>query len=268
MNQHVDIDRELATLLGERDTPEAAARGRGVALQRLEAEAAGGRPARTRSARTNRARGPRRGMRRTRVLIGVGLAVLLVSGVAVAANTELADRILGSTEPAAERIELIRTDPRPTMTRAELIEHFRASIVRDQMGASLSGELSAPLVQDERTRISARRTADGSVYVVHHEFMSWDADTPKSWRLRGGAVVGFEDGWPLVLNTSRDSERGTVSYGLVADGVDSVRFIVDGQVHEALMGDGAFLWRYPAGAEPTGIEVMLTDGTVVRRSMT
>jgi hypothetical protein len=257
MNERHAIDDEIETLLGGRDTPTNADRGRAIAEQRLDQAIA---------RRAPRLR--RRRLARPPLAIAFAAALVLVSGVAVAATTDWADRILGSTGAAADRIEVVREDPRPDMTQDELMEMFRRSSVREHIGDRLDGELSAPLVQDARARLSARRTANGDVCTALYLYMSYSPDEPASWRPGAASCGTFRDGWPLMEGIGARNEVGTMSYGLVADGVAQVRFLVDGKTLDATMGEGAFLWRHPDGAKPTDIEAVLDDGTVVRQDLT
>ena len=257
MTQHHEIDDQILALLGARDTSTDADRGRAIAAQRLDnAIAKSTRPRRIRT------RPPHR------LAIAAAALTLLAGGVAAASTTDLADRILGSKQPAADRIEAVRTDPRPAMTQAELVKTFSSAYVKKQIGERLTFDLSAPLVEDDRARLSARRTTDGNVCMALYLFMSYRKSEPDSWRLGSASCGTFADGWPLMEATDARNEQGTMSYGLVADGVTLVRFIIDGETHDATMGNGGFIWRYPDGDKPTDIEAVLADGTVVRRDLT
>lgn len=257
MTQSHEIDDQILALLGERDTSTDAARGRAIAAQRLDhAIAKSTRPRRIRT------RPPHR------LAIVATVVTLLAGGVAAASTTDLADRILGSKQPAADRIEAVRTDPRPAMTQAELVKTFSSAFVKKQIGERLTFDLSAPLVEDDRARLSARRTAEGDVCMALYLFMSYEKTEPDSWHLGAGACGSFADGWPLMDAIGAQNETGTMSYGLVADGVTQVRFIIDGEPQEATMGKGGFIWRHPDGDKPTDIEAVLADGAVVRRDLT
>lgn len=257
MNGHHVVDDVLEELLGGRDMSTSAEHGRTVAERRL-AEAFVGRGPRTR----------RRRVARPRLAIALACGLVLVSGVAVAATTDLADLVLGSSQSAADRIEAVRADTRPVMTQAQLIETFEGSFMQKQIGDRLSGELSEPLVQDDTTRMSARRTAEGSVCMMLFQHMIYAPEERPSWHPAGASCGAFQDGWPLMDAIGARNEAGTMSYGLVADGVAKVRFILDGKTYDATMGKGAFLWHYPEGAKPSDIEAVLEDGTVVRRDLT
>lgn len=258
MNTQHEIDQAVGALLGGRDTTADAARGRARAQQRLGEAIAG-----TRRASRQRVR-----IARPRHAVALACAVLLVSGVAVAATTEFAARILGSTEPPAKRIGAIRDDPRPDLTQEQIVEQFHGAFVQEQVGDRLSLELSEPLVQDEHARLSARRTAEGAVCMELFELGTYVADEPASWHLGSASCGAFADGWPVMDVIGGDGMTGSISYGLVADGVAQVRFVVDGTPRDAQMGTSSFLWRTPDGVEPTAIEAVLDDGTVVSRDLT
>lgn len=257
MNENPVVDDVLEELLGGRDISSSAQRGRAVAERRL-GQAFAGRAPRMR----------RRRVARPRLAIALASGLVLVSGVAVAATTDFADRVLGSKQPAADRVEVVREDPRPSMTQAELIDRFHATFVQGQIGDRLDGELSAPLIEDDTTRLSARRTAEGGVCMMLFQRMIYGREEHASWHPAGGSCGAFEDGWPLMDAIGAHNEAGTMSYGLVADGVAKVRFILDGKTYDATMGKGAFVWHYPEGAKPSDIEAVLEDGTVVRRDLT
>ena len=257
MNDHQEIDGMIKSLLGGRDTRAATEHGHALAERRLDQAIAGRAP-----------RMRRRKVARPPLAVAVACGLVLVSGVAVAATTDLADRILGSKEPAADRIGVIRDDSRPVMTQAELIEEWRGAAVKEQIGERVQGQLGRILVQDDRARISARRTAEGDVCMALEGHASLKPPEPAEWRPASGGCGTFADGWPLMDAIGANGFAGSLSYGLVADGVVKVRFIVDGETLDAKMGEGAFLWRNPRDAKPSDIEAVLEDGTVVRRDLT
>lgn len=257
MNEHQHIDAAIKSLLEGGDAPAPAQRGRTLAQQRLDGV-------------INQARQPRRRrIARPRLIVTLACALVLVTGVALATTTGFADRILRSKEPAANRIGVIRDDPRPDMTQAELIATFQGSFVKQQIGDHLQGQISAPLVQDDRARLSARRTAEGAVCTELFELTSFKKGEPATWHLSMASCGTFENGWPLMGGLGlANNFTGPIAFGLIADGVVQVRFIVDGKTLNATMGTSAYLWRPPHGAKPSDIEAVLTDGTVVRRDLT
>lgn len=257
MNGNRAVDDALEALLGGRDTPMSSERGRSVAERRLDQAFVGRAP-----------RIKRRRVARPRLAVALACGLVLVSGVAVAATTGLADRVLGSTAPAGDRIQVLRDDPRPAATQDEVMESFRAATVKEDIGDRLRYELSPPLVQDDRARLSARRTANGDVCTSLYGYASLTPSEPAEWRPAGAGCGAFQDGWPLMESIGSNTFAGSLSYGLVADGVAKVRFVVDGETLDAKMGDGAFLWRNPRESKPSDIEAVLEDGTIVRRDLT
>lgn len=255
MSDHTAIDNAIKRMMTVTEQPEPIAAGRERAERRLEV--------------LLRVPEPRRRPSRVpRLAIALACLVFLVSGVAVAATTDLADRILGSDEPAAERVEAVREDQRPAMTQDDLVSAFTSANVEQQIGDGLDSTFGPALVADDRARVSARRTAEGDICMTLSEKVSLQAGEPVDWRPSGASCGTFVDGWPLMDSVGAQVFTGRLSYGLIADGVSEVRFIADEEPFDATMGRGAFIWRHPEGVEPTDIEVVLVDGTVVRRDLT
>jgi hypothetical protein len=148
------------------------------------------------------------------------------------------------------------------------MDSFRAATVKEDIGDRLRYELSPPLVQDDRARLSARRTANGDVCTSLYGYVSLKPSEPAQWRPAAAGCGAFQDGWPLMESVGSNTFAGSLSYGLVADGVAKVRFVVDGETLDAKLGDGAFLWRNPRDSKPSDIEAVLDDGTIVRRDLT
>ena len=258
MNESQRIDGAIRSLLDGRDDTANARRGRALAARRLDEVI---------DERTPRAR--RRRIARPRLAITLACGFVLVSGVAVAATTDLAQRILESKEPAAERIRAVRRDPRPDMTQNELVAAFRRSFENRHGSERGQAELGPTLVGDDRARLSARRTAEGGVCIALERRMMRPPGTPEEWHLDVTACGTFEEGWPIwgVINSGSTKHADPVWYGLVADGVKQVRFIVDGTTFNAKMGVGSYMWRNPSRSRPSDEEAVLDDGTVVRRDI-
>ncbi len=249
-----DLLDELADALGANEDERRVDEGRATARTRLH-------DARLQPAVRRR---PRRA-RRAWLVPAVAALVVLGGGAALAATTDFAQRILGSNAPAVDRIGVLQKDG-PTMTMEELRMLFDREEVRRHIGERIMGDRGQRVVEDERIRIGAVATSTGGVCMVVSEWDDGSSWPTSGWHGGSAGCGAFTDGWPLMdASGARGSGGFSFSYGLVADGVASVRFEADGRTYDAVMGRSGYLWRHPEGVRPTAIEVILEDGTIVRR---
>jgi hypothetical protein len=224
---------------------------------------------------------PRR--RRSRIALAAVAACLVLSGVAVAAEPALLERLFPKGSDA-DRMESIREQPSPgepatgRLAEAEIFQ------------AWLRGE--AAQIEGHRVLLQHR---NGSVATTLHAFPTENGDVCYLWEGSfgtgscGGPAFGPDDvvsATPSYYGIEGRWTSVTSITGLTTDAVADVRVrLADGTIEDAVMGRNSFLWyprpkmdlmKYvatmggskqappPPRAEPVGLEVELVDGSMER----
>jgi hypothetical protein len=219
-------------------------------------------------------RSPR--MSRARRVAFVMVLLLLLMAAAVAANPDLRSRILGSDEPAADRMEAFRSPGSETQLPA---------VARQQLANAVAFPPDAPPPHagaDTSELDGVRRLVDGELEQLR--VAMWGVRTPDD-RACFVVVVGpqgtdfagsgsrsscvtFAPGFPISASQSTAPGGVWLTYGAVVDGVSGVRLhMADGTSSSALLGDNAFAWATTGSALPVAIEAVLVDGSTVRRDL-
>jgi hypothetical protein len=244
----------LAGALGAEETDERVAQGRAIARSRLDE---------TRRRPVPRSR---RRARRAWLVPAVALLVVLAGGAAIAQTTGLVDQVLGSDEPITDRIGSLDDPGAPGLTDTELEQVFDQGSMKRSVGDRMNGDdgvVGATIVDDRGgLRVSLVRTERRGVCVVLSD------GSPGSWSPSGTACIGFPPGWPVNEGRSSPHAGVAVYYGVLADGVQRVRFHVDGRVVDPVVENGTYLYWPRANVQPTAIDAVLEDGTVIRRDLT
>lgn len=203
--------------------------------------------------------------------IALGIAILVViTGVAAAANPDLARKVLGLSSPTIDRMETFREPAAPEAVpgnvRARLLQmmapvdgvpaEHQAGTLFDERGIRL-------LVKHEKPgyygAIWGATTVTGRVCFV--AIIGEDASSPGG----AGTCVEFRDDWPIS-----ESMHGSTEETMMGGAADEVTQVRIGDAHgltDATMGRNAFLWLRPHDAGASIIEVELEDGTVIRREL-
>jgi hypothetical protein len=224
---------------------------------------------------------PRR--RRRRIAMIAVAACLVVSGVAVAAEPALLERLFPKGSDA-DRMEAIREQP-ANVPRAEAYATSEEifSAMRDGQAARIPGHqvLLQHRAGDVATTLHAFPTDGGDVcYYWEGSFGSGSC---------GGAAFGPDDvvsATPSYYGIEGRWASVTSITGLTTDAVTDVRVrLADGTIQDTVMGRNSFLWyprpnldlmKYvasmggakkappPARAEPIALDVELVDGNMER----
>jgi hypothetical protein len=249
MTRTHDIDADLRDLFRGHDSADARGRGRRLALVKVEDAYLG--------------RAKRRHVPRRVVFVAAVVASLLVASVALAATTDFAQRVLGSKEPAVDRISVLHEDG-PTMTDQELKDIFGREEVRAHVGDLLDN--GHKVIEADGIRVSASATDKGEICMTVSEWDDGSNWPTRGWHTHGGGCGDLVDGWPVWDAAGASGTSGRFSYGLVVEGVSEVRYVVGDTTYRAKMGQSGFLWRHPAGVRmPDAIQAVLDDGTIVQR---
>ena len=252
-----DLDRELALALGADEDEARIAEGRRIVKARMDAELRQPVSLRRRSRR-----------RRAWLVPAVAAFVVVGGGAAIAQTTGLADRLLETVESEpAGRIDALEDPSAPGMTDEELEAIFDQGRMREAVGDRVPGDdgvVGATVVDDRGgLRVSLVRTERDQVCMVLAE------GGPSAWSSSSTACIGFPSGWPVSEGSSTPHSGTTAYYGVLANGVDSVRFhLAGGDVIEPIVANGTYLYWPRERVEPTAIDAVLVDGTVIRRDLT
>ncbi|MCW2956980.1 MAG: hypothetical protein JWO69_1849 [Thermoleophilia bacterium] len=193
-----------------------------------------------------------------RVLLVAALVAALLSGIAVAAEPGLLDRIFPGGS-GADRMQAMKdpvAQPREPLPEdvAMMLEH-------------MSGATDDPVVAEEYRVLLDH--AEGEVATTLYAFATRSGEVCYMWHgtfgSGGCSAQTFAPGSVLSHGASqfelRDGTTWTTAIqGLTTDEVARVRVrMVDGSIQDAIMGDNAFLWyprpyddlyRYAASAHP------------------
>ncbi len=248
-----DLELELAAALAVEEDDERVAAGRAIAWARIEDA-------------MRELSGRRRRGRRVWIVPAIAALVVLGGGAAIAQTTGLADRLLGTTDPEpAGRIKALDDANAPGLTDAELEEVFDQGSMRESVGDRLKsddGVIGATIVDDRGgLRLGLVRTERNGVCSILSE------QRGGRWEPNLTACIGFPPGWPVNEGRSTPHAGTTLYYGVLADGVETVRFHVDGEVIEPVVANGTYMYWPRERVEPTAIDAVLEDGTVLRRDL-
>lgn len=214
-------------------------------------------------------------VRARRVVLVMVLLLLLVVA-AVAANPDLRSRILGSDEPAADRMEAFRTPGNETELPAQARQKLADAVAfppdappphaganPDQLRgvtALVDGELGGLRIG----MWGVRTPDDRACYVV----VVTSAGKPYPEEGSRSSCIEFTPGSPV--NSHQTTAPGGVwlAYGGVVDGVTAVRMrMADGSSSQALLARNAFAWATTSDELPIEIEATLVDGSTVRQTL-
>jgi hypothetical protein len=214
---------------------------------------------------------------RARRVVLVVLALLLLVAAAVAASPDLRSRILGSSEPAADRMESFRKrQPRQAVELPALAERELAATVALAERRATGGDPSAVVLDDVRflmddevngVRIGmwgSRTSNDRACYVL----VAAAAGQPFPESGSRSTCIEFAAGWPIGESHGTLKGRWWAAFGGIADGVAGVNLVMsDGTTSAAVTRGNAFAWVDDVDHRPVAIEAVLVDDTTVRRDL-
>lgn len=244
-----DIEATIAALKPDVATPGDAARS--LAEQRLDE-----------LIRTHHIPGERTTLRRhSRLVFAVCAALVLMTGVAVAAGPRIASELRIFDEPAKT----------PTSKAGQ----DRAEMWTDILDTAPEGS-GLGVAEPGRSRVLLKEDVDG----FSIEIVATPTSTSRicvqsiikhpSWPSPGGGggcIEGFAEHWPLRTMVQSGGLGRPIVFGMTPDGVSKVMMVTSAGQIEALLGDHAYLWVGKPGERLTGIVVEMTDGTQLRQML-
>jgi hypothetical protein len=220
--------------------------------------------------------------RRLRLAAAIVATCFLLTGVAVAAEPDLLDRLFPKGSDV-DRMQVMR-EPAPDGAPADEVPDAAETIMRLQGGGPIRLDGIRILLThrdgEVNTTLYAFPTKTGAV--CHYWKGTFGSGSCGDYAFQPFDVITYT---PSFFEVDGGWKTTTSITGLTTDDVVQVRVrLADGTLEDAVMGRNSFLWyprpydnleRYvmsktplaipkPERSEPAGIEVELTDGTIRR----